>query len=286
MTNIAVFGATGQQGGAVVDALLEDGSVSVRALVRDPEGQKGTDLAERGFEVVPGDLTDPGSLDKALTGVDAAFAMTAPIGLNGTDFEISTGRAIADAAKRTGLPHLVFSSVGGAERNTGIAHFDSKRRVEEYIRSLGIHASIVRPVFFMENLLGMGINVEDGTVVVRMPLPDDIPLQMIAVRDIGRVNASVLLGGTPVEAADVEIAGDELTGSQIAKVFGDAVGLPSRYEPLPLDVLAGPGDAATMFAWFADLPAYRADFAITRELDPGLLDLNAWVDEVGWAAHN
>lgn len=180
----------------------------------------------------------------------------------------------------------MFSSVGGAERHSGIDHFESKRRVEEHIESLGIHATFVRPVFFMENLLGMGVSVEDGTVVVRQPLPEDIPLQMVAVRDIGRVAASILLGGTAVEGKGVEIAGDELTGPQIAAAFGEAAGLPARYEALPLEALAGMGDAATMFEWFTKLPAYQADFAATRKLDPEVLDLKAWIAHIGWTAGN
>lgn len=285
-TIIAVIGATGHQGGSVVDALLEHDGVHVRALVRDPEGEKGRALAARGVELFPGDLTDPQSIDAVLAGADAAFAMTTMAGPGGTEFEIATGTAVADSAHRAGLPHLVFSSVGGAERNTGIGHFESKRRVEEHIESLGIHATFVRPVFFMENLLGMGVSVEDGTVVVREPLPDGIPLQMIAVRDIGRVAAAVLLGGTSVEGGSVEIAGDQLTGSQIAAAFGEASGLPSRYEALPLEAIAAMGDAANMFAWFAKLPAYQADFAATSELDPEVLDLPEWIAHVGWNAGN
>lgn len=167
ISTIAVIGATGQQGGSVVNALLERGGVTVRALVRNPESEKAQALAARGVELVTGDLTKPESIDSVLAGADAAFAMTTMGGPGGTDFEVSTGKAVADSAQRVGLPHLVFSSVGGAERHTGIGHFESKRRAEEYIESLGIHATFLRPVFFMENLLGMGVSVEDGTVVVR-----------------------------------------------------------------------------------------------------------------------
>ncbi|GAA1070684.1 NmrA/HSCARG family protein [Tsukamurella spumae] len=280
---IAVIGATGQQGGAVVDALLERGTVAVRALVRDPLSEKAKALASRGVELVTGDLTESATIDAVLEGADAAFAMTTPSFTEGAGIEIVTGKAIADAAQRTGLPHLVYSSVGGAERSTGIEHFESKRRVEEYIESLGLHATFVRPVYFMENLLAMGVSVEDGTVVVRQPLPDGIPLQMVSVRDIGRVAASILLDGTAFEGKSIEIAGDELTGTQIAAAFGAAAGLASRYEALPLAAVAEMGDTAVMFDWFAKLPAYRADFAGTRELSPGTLDLAQWIKAVGWS---
>src|SRR6478752_9014536 len=266
---IAVVGATGNQGGSVVDALLARGA-RVRALVRDPGKPTARALADRGVELTVGDLTDPPSLDALFDGVDAAFAMTTPLP-GGTEQEAANGIAIADAAARAGVPHLVFSSVGGAERESGVPHFESKRRVEERIEALGIHHTFLRPVLFMDNLSGFMTSVEDGQVVVRMALPDGIPLQMVAVRDIGRAAAAILLGGTAVEGdrlRSVEIAGDTLTGSQIAKAIGAHAGLPARYEALPLEAIASFGDTAEMFRWLAETPAYQADFEATRALVP------------------
>ena len=276
---IGVIGATGQQGGAVVDALLEQG-LSVRALVRDPDGAPAQALADRGVDVVTGDLADAASIESFLSGVDGVFAMSTPV--DGPDVEVTSGIAIADAAARAGVPHTVFSTVGGAERQTGIAHFESKRRVEEHIESLGIHATFLRPVFFMENLSGFGASIEGGEVVVRLPLPDGIPLQMVTVRDIGRVAAAILTGGTAVEGGSVEIGGDSLTGTQIAAAIGTHLGLRSRYEPIPLEAVAGYGDTGDMFRWFAETPAYQADFAATKVLDPEVLDFAAWLSYSGF----
>ncbi len=277
---IAVIGGTGKQGGSVIDALLPSGA-RVRALVRDPHAPAAQALADRGVELSVGDLGDAASLDALFAGVDAAFAMTTPLD-GGTDRETANGIAIADAAARAGVPHLVFSSVGGAERESGIPHFESKRRVEEHIEALGIHHTFLRPVLFMDNLSGFMTSVEDGQVVVRMALPDGIPLQMVAVRDIGRAAASILLGGAAVEGDSVEIAGDTLTGSQIAKAIGAYAGLPARYEALPLEAIASFGDTADMFRWFAETPAYQADFEATRALVPDALDLPSWLAASGW----
>lgn len=276
---IAVIGATGRQGGSVVDALLERGA-RVRALVRDPDAAAARSLADSGVELSTGDLDDAASLDRLFAGVDAAFAMTTPRG--GIEHETASGIAAADAAARTGVPHYVFSSVGGAERHTGIPHFESKRRVEEHLDALGLHRTIVRPVFFMDNLAARSVSVEDGRVVVRMALPPQVPLEMVAVRDIGRVAAAILLGGTSVEGASLEIAGDRLTGDDIAEAVGLHAGLPARYEALPLEAVASFGDMAQMFRWFAETPAYQSDFATTREIDPELLDLDAWLAQSGW----
>jgi uncharacterized protein YbjT (DUF2867 family) len=276
---VAVIGATGKQGGSVVDALLDEG-LGARALVRDLGSAAAEALLDRGVELVKGDLVDPGSLESLLRDVDGAFAMSTPV--DGTDVEVAAGIAIADAAARVGVPHLVFSTVGGTERSSGIAHFESKRRVEEHIESLGLHATFLRPVFFMENLLGFGASVEGGEVVVRLPLPDGIPLQMIAVRDIGKAAAALLKGGTAVEGGSIEIGGDALTGAQIASAIGTHLGLPSRYEAIPLAAVASFGDTADMFRWFAETPAYQADFAATRALVPDVLDFPAWLTFSGF----
>ena len=271
---IAVIGATGKQGGSVVDALL-GGGIEVRALVRDPSSAPAQALQARGVDLIKGDLTDPASLESLLRGVDGVFAMSTPI--DGTDVEVTAGKTIADVAARVGVAHVVFSTVGGAERNTGIAHFESKRRVEGYIELLGLHATFLRPVFFMENLTGFGVSIENGEVVVRLPLPDGIPLQMVSVRDIGKAAAAILKGGTAVEGGSVEIGGDALTGTQVANAIGVYLGLSSRYEEISLAAVASFGDTADMFRWFAGTPAYQADFAATRALVPDLLDFPTWL---------
>ena len=265
-TTHAVLGATGQQGGATARALLAAG-VAVRALVRDRTSGPARALADAGAELVPADLTDQESLRAAFSGVDGVFAMTTSFTPRGTEGETADGVRIADAAVAAGVPHLVYSSVGGAERHTGIPHFESKRRVEEHIEGLDLPATFVRPVFFMENL---SPSTEDGATVLRLPLPADVPVQMIAVEDIGRAAAAVLLDPSRVPDGAVEIAGDEVTGEQAAEILG------GRYEALPVAVLDDP-DLRAMFTWFAEArPAYRGDLARTRELDPKVRDLAAW----------
>lgn len=282
---IAVFGGTGKQGGSVVDALLAQGA-NVRALVRNPESDRARALADRGVELVYADVADPDSLVPALTGVDTFFFMTTPPGGMqdaDTDGETKLGVALADAAVAAGVSHVVFSSVGGAERNSGVPHFESKRRVEEYLEQTGLRVTFLRPVFFTDNFAFMGASVENGEVVVRFPLPDGIKLQMVAVRDIGVVAAAAALGTAEVPSS-IEIAGDELTGSEIAAVFADHTGLPARYEALPIEVLDGQGDAQAMFRWFAETPAYQADLNQVRTIDPDVWDLRTWLQQTGYTA--
>lgn len=276
-TPIAVVGATGQQGGAVVDALLEQGA-AVRAVVRSPDGDAARALAARGVEVVRGDQEDRAALTSALRGTAAMFLMTTFAGPDATDGEVRRGRIAAQAAADAAVPRVVYSSVGGAERETGIPHFESKRRVEERLEQL-VPAVFVRPVFFMENLTAQ-LPAGGAEAVLRLPMPDGVPLQLVAVRDIGRVAARLLTDPDSIDGRAVEIAGDELTGSGIAERVAARSGAPARYEALPLDVLDD-DDQRRMFAWFASLPAYRADFAATRRLDPQVLDLAGWLAEQG-----
>ncbi len=271
---IAVIGATGQQGGAVVAALLDRGA-PVRAIARD--AGKAANLARRGAEVVAADLDDGAALRRALDGVAAVFAMATMTGPAGTDGEVAHGFAIADAARDARVPHLVYSSVGGAERGTGIPHFESKWRVEQYLREVGVPTVVVRPTFFMDNLLTLFTPAtEDGELVLRVPLAPGVPLQMIAVQDIGAAAATALLNPAAVPGGAVEIAGDERTAEAIAEAFGAAAGLPARFERLPLDAL-GDDDTEAMFRWFADLPAYEADMEGTRALVGDVTDVPTFV---------
>jgi len=278
---LAVVGATGQQGGAVVSALLEKGA-PVRALVRDPAADRARQLGEAGAELVAADLDRPETLVDAFRGAAAVFAMTTFAGPGGTDGEVERGRATGDAVRAAGVPRMVYSSVGGAERATGIPHFESKRRVEEHLETLGLRTTFIRPTFFMDNFTSFSQPaMEDETLVVRLPMPDGVPLQMISTRDIGRAAAAALLDPDRVPGGAVEIAGDELTGEEIAAAFAQARDVPARYEAMPVDVLPDE-DQRAMFTWFAQLPAYRADVALTRELVPDVQNLRTWVEGRRW----
>ena len=264
----AVVGATGQQGGATVRA-LQGRDAGVRALVRDPQAPAARALADSGAQVVQADIDDAASMRRAFAGVDGVFAMTTFAGPAGTSGEVEHGKRIADAAAAARVPHVVYSSVGGAERRTLIPHFESKRRVEEYLSASGLPTTFVRPTFFMDNFARSGPQPEGGVMVLRLPLAPDVPLQMICVDDIERDRVP---GGT------IEIAGDELTGQQIAAVYGQRFGLPARFDPLPLDVLEQDPDRQAMFAWFNHLPSYEADFSSTKDLAPAVKSLTTWLE--------
>jgi uncharacterized protein YbjT (DUF2867 family) len=272
---IAVIGATGQQGSSVVDALLAQRQ-AVRALVRDPQSAGARALHDRGVEVVAADQEDGASLQRGLTGVSALFFMTTFAGSDGTEGEVRRGVTVADAAARAGVPHVVYSSVGGAERATGIPHFESKYEVERRLSDV-VPVKFVRPTFFMENLAPQFAEEGSGELVLRLPLAGDVPLQMVAVRDIGAAAARLLIDPGAIDGDAVELGGDELTPAQVAERTAQALGRPARYEELPLEALGDDEDLRAMFRWFATVPAYQADFEATRRLVPEVRDFASWV---------
>ena len=146
---VVVTGGTGKQGGAVVKSLLERGH-EVRAVTRSTESAKARELANASVTLVRASLEDTAALTKALEGATSLFAMTTPFE-GGTQAETRQGISAADAAKAAGV-HLVFTSAGSANRQTGIPHFDSKYEVEEHIAKIGVRATVLAPVYFMVNL--------------------------------------------------------------------------------------------------------------------------------------
>lgn len=227
---VLVTGATGQQGGAVIRHLPR--GVRVRALVRDPS--KATALGEHGVEVVAGDLLQPASLDSALKGVTSVFAVTnfwdglqegqAPLGAEG---EVRQGKNLADAAKRAGVEHFVFSSVGGAfDYPSDVPHARSKQEIEHHILALDLPWTILRPVFFMDNFnapfMEFGKNAREGRVFI--PIRKTRRFQMISVEDVGRIAALAIVRRDEFLHAAFDLAGDSLTTAEIAATFARVTG--------------------------------------------------------------
>lgn len=270
---ILVTGATGSQGGAVARELLDIGW-QVRGLTRDVTQDAARELELLGADMVEGDLDDRDSLDRAVEGCYGVFSVQ-QFWEHGVEGEIRQGRNLADAAASADVQHYVQSSVGGAERGTGIPHFDSKWEIEQHLEGLDLPVTVLRPVFFMNNFEGMRDSITEGTL--RMPLPPDTSLQMIAVRDIARFAAVALENPAEFVGAATELAGDELPMEQIAETFSQVLGREVRYEAVPLDAVDS-DETRVMFEWFAE-EGYEADIEALRSTIPDLLDLRTWIEE-------
>lgn len=266
---IVVAGATGNQGGAVVDALLEQPDRwQVRALTRNPAGPAARALAARGVSVVGADMADASSLAPALAGAYGVFGVqnSRTAGLKG---EVRQGVTLVEAARRAGVRHFVYSSVGGAERVRGIPHFDTKWEIEGRLRSSGMPATVLRPTTFTDVFTMRGSLGAMATV-----LGADKPVQMVAVRDIG-VFARMAFEQPTLVGEAMELAGDELTVPSIAAALV-AAGRRGRYWRVPRFLLRAMGKESRMLFWFGE-GGYRADIGALRALHPGLLTFEAWL---------
>jgi uncharacterized protein YbjT (DUF2867 family) len=180
------------------------------------------------------------------------------------------------------VAHLVYSSVGGAERSSGVPHFESKWNVEQHIHKLGLPATTLRPTMFHEVFQDMGPRLVNGELVLGLWLRPDVPVQLIATSDIGAFAADAFDDPATWLGRQVEIAGDELTGPQMAEAFELVSGIPTRFEQLPIEALrAVREDLATMFDWF-DRDGYRADLHELRRIRPDLINLETWL-RTHWA---
>ena len=277
---VVVTGATGQQGGAVVKSLLERGH-QVRAVTRGTDFAKTSELANAGVTVVRASLEDTPALTKALEGATSLFAMTTPSG-GGTQAETRQGVSAANAAKAAGV-HLVFTSVGSANRRTGVPHFDSKGEVEEHIAKIGVRATILAPVYFMENLHFGKAQLAKG--VYATPLPPARRLAQVAVADIGAVAVRLLEDPGRFAGKRFDLAGDDLAGNDVVAILSRITGRPFTYFQVPMDVIRHRmgEDGAKMYEWF-DRVGYTIDRAALRREFPDVAfhDFESWAEAQDW----
>jgi uncharacterized protein YbjT (DUF2867 family) len=277
---ILVTGATGNQGGAIARHLLQRGKFKVRAMVRDQNKPAAQALKQAGAELIQGDFNDRTSLDRALQGVYGVFSVQDF--RDGVDTEIRQGSAIADAAKAANIEHFVYSSVGSAERNTGIPHFDSKFQVEEYVRAIELPYTIMRPVFFFYNYNGMRSMVENGTLF--QPLSPDTKLQQLSEEDYGAIVAEVFERPADFLTREIEVASVEMTMPEIAAAFSHILGRPVNYQQIPFEAFEQQaGEEVTiMFRWFEDV-GYAADLAELKRTFQAPTNFEGYLRAHGWA---
>ncbi|MEE6258920.1 NmrA/HSCARG family protein [Plantactinospora sonchi] len=279
MTTVLVIGATGKQGGAVADLLLNHGH-EVTAYVRSPESPSAQALSTAGARLVTGDLGDPEALTGAAKGVDAIFGLSVPFGSGGKDQEVAQGRLLVDAAARADA-HLVYSSVRGADRlvETDIDHADSKQQVEAYLRDQQVRATVLGPVYFMENALNTGFSrLTDG--VLANPLSAGKPLDQVSVLDIAGLAVHAVEHPDRFVGQRIDVVSDRVTGEEAARILSDVLGREIPYQQLPLDqVRRWAGDEiADMFQRFEE----NTDFVDIDALHAGYPDV-AWHSYADWA---
>ena len=303
---IAVVGATGAQGGGLVRAIVRDkgGAFQVRALTRDINAEKAQALAKLGVQLVAADLDDIESLKRAFEGAYGAFALTNYWEHFSPEKELAQAKAQARASKDVGLEHVIWSTLEDTRRwvpltdnrmptlmeKYKVPHFDAKGEANAEFTGLGVPTTLYHTSFYWENLIYFGAGPKkgpDGKLAITMPMADK-KLPGIAVEDIGTCALSIFKKGSDYIGKTVGVAGEHLTGTQMAAALSRALGQEVRYnavEPADYAKLGFPGadDLANMFQFKRD---FQADFlgmrslSVSRALNPDLQTFDTWL------AHN
>jgi len=272
---ILITGATGKQGGATLRHLAERGGFKLRAMTRKPDGDAAKALSALGAEVVVGDLDDEKSLERAVAGAWGVFAVQNTWEA-GVEREEEQGKRLAKVARDKGVQHFVYTSVGSANRRTGIPHFENKFRVEETIKQLKFPSHVIlRPVFFMENLPSPWFLNGDKLTTALKP---ETKLQMVAVEDIGKFSAKAFTDADQFKGVELDYAGDAVTMAEAAAAVSELTGKTVTYQQIPIAaVRQNSEDFAKMLEWFdaggytADIPSLESKWGIRP------LTLKQWV---------
>ncbi|MFI5424156.1 MAG: NmrA/HSCARG family protein [Nitrososphaeraceae archaeon] len=280
---ILVTGATGQQGGALARLLLQK-KHEVYALIRntEPESPKAQNLRNLGAKLIKGDLDNPDSLEQATNGIDSVFLMGTWVEV-GTEGETRRGKMMVDIAKEKKIEHLVYSSVVNADKNTGIPHFESKYKVEQHIKDSGIPYTIIGPTFFMDNLLSYSrAGLQQGQLA--LPLSPSLILQQSALENIAEFFALVLERRNSFLGKRIDIASDELTGQQAAKVLSDELRRKISYVQVPLEQIRQANeDLALMFQWFERIGTGVDVVSLHKQYpEVNWLTFKDWVKSQNW----
>jgi uncharacterized protein YbjT (DUF2867 family) len=300
---IAVVGATGAQGGGLVRAIAADadGGFAARALTRDPGSEKAEALRGVAAEIVQADLDDEASLERAFAGAYGAFCVTNFWEHFSADKEIEQAKSLARAAKAADVQHVVWSSLEDTRRfiplsddrmptlqgNYKVPHFDAKETGEGAFREAGVPTTVLRTAFYWENFIYFGLGPqrgEDGVLALTYPLGQS-RMPAMAAEDIGKTAYAIFKAGDRYIGETISIAGDHLSGAELAERFTDALGQQVVYVDVDPDVYRGFGfqaadELGNMFQFKRDFEAEYVgarDLEFARSLNPELQDFDAWL---------
>jgi len=302
---IVVIGATGAQGGGLVRAILDDPEArfAVRAVTRKPDSEPARRLAELGAEVVAADLDDQRSLKKAFAGAWGAFCVTNFWEHFSPEKELAQAAHLAEAAWHADIDHVIWSTLEDTRIRVPLAddrmptlmgrykvpHFDAKGEANAEFRDRQLPTTFLLTSFYWENFISFGLEpkrAEDGVLELAMPMADQA-LPGIGVEDIGKCAFGIFAAGSRYVGETVGVAGEHLTGKEMARALGNALGETVRYNAIEPDVfrsLGFPGaeDLGNMYQYKAEFNAHfrRArNVEQARKLNPELKSFRSWLDE-------
>ena len=300
---IVVFGATGAQGGGLVRAILRDsqGGFAARAITRNAESEKARELAKMGAEVVVADIDNPDSLKKAFDGAYGAYCVTFFWGHFSVEKEMAEVQAMAKGARSAGLKHVIWSTLEDTRKWSPLSdpslptlhgkykvpHFDRKGESNHFFTEFVVPATFLLTSFYWDNFIGLGMGPQrgpDGKLAITLPMGDK-KLPGIAAEDIGKCAFGILKRGSEFIGKTVGIAGEHLTGAEMAAKFGELLEQEVRYNSISPEAYRGLGfpgadDLGNMFQFKRDFNEYfcgARDTAFSKSLNPELQDFKTWL---------
>ena len=300
---IVVFGATGAQGGGLVQAILNDpaSNYKVRAITRNVESEKARELAGKGVEVMAADIDQPGAIQRAFDGAQAAYCVTFFWAHFSPEREMAEIEEMAKAAKQAGTQHVIWSTLEDTRNwvplednrmptlhgKYKVPHFDGKGSSDHFFTDAGVPTTFLLTSFYWDNFIYFGMGPQkgpDGRLAVTFPMGDK-KLPGIAAEDIGACAYGILKRGPEFIGKKVGIAGEHLTGAQMAAAFSKALGREVAYNDVPPEVyrsfgFPGADDLGNMFQFKRDFEEYfcgARDVAFSRSLYPGLQTFDTWL---------
>jgi uncharacterized protein YbjT (DUF2867 family) len=304
---IAVVGATGAQGGGLVRAILADpsGEFAARAITRDPSSEKAQELAALGAEVVAGDVDDQASLEAAFAGAHGAFCVTFFWAHFSPELEMAQAANMANAAKAAGVSHVIWSTLEDTREfiplsddrmptlgeRYKVPHYDAKGEANHFFTDAGLPVTLLQTSFYWDNFIYFGMGPargEDGSLSLTFPIADG-RVAGIASEDIGAAAYGIFKAGSEFIGKTVSIAGEHLTGEQMAAGFSRLLGEPVAFNAVSAEAYRGfgfPGaeDLGNMFQFtteFEDQYCGVRDIDATRALNPALKSFDMWLDAHG-----
>ena len=300
---IAVSGATGAQGSGLVRAILAepDGGFAARALTRNVNSDKARELADLGAEVVEADLDDADSVKKAFAGAYGAFCVTFYWAHMSPDTEGAQARTMAEAAKAAGLKHVIWSTLEDTRNwiplsdnrmptlmdKYKVPHFDSKGQVDFVFDEMGVPTTFMQVAFYWENFIHSGPKKSgDGPLLLTLPIQDK-KMAGIAAEDIGKCAYGVFKRGAEVVGHRIGIAGEQLTGEEMAAKLSRALGREVAYNGVSAETFRGfgfPGaeDLGNMFQFYAEFDEVvnaSRNVEKSRALNPDLQSFDTWLEK-------
>ena len=274
---IFVTGATGNLGGAVVRNLLLHG-FKVKAFTRHTDSAAAKALQQENVQLIKGNLDEPATYAEHLKEVDGIFCVLTYD--KGTKKEIQQGIDLVNTAKENGVRHFLYSSVIGADSHTGIPHWESKFKIENYLKQSGLHYTIIRPCSLFENFLIPQVKSRllKGKLVT--PTHKNRVQQYTSAEDIGKISTAIFMNPAKYIGETITVAAEQMTGEQVAATFSRVWNKQVSYQQLPgiITRLAMGSSLYKMFSW-----VNRNDAVFVKDLEgfkkeyPGLLSLEEWI---------